>query len=342
MRGKHVLITGHTGFKGSWLIAMLHFQGAKVSGLSLEPPVGGIFQLAELHEFLDYDFRQDIRDSAALTRLVQRISPDVVIHLAAQPLVLASYANPLETYEINVMGTLNVLQAVEATPSVQGTLIITTDKVYRQYPGVSKEYLESDPLGAADPYSTSKAMADLATQSWIASHPDLRIGIARAGNVIGGGDVANNRLMPDLVSAFSRSKSAIIRNPTSVRPWQHVLDCLSGYLAFSEFLTSGSRGLDIANFGPATNCSLTVSQVADIAKRVWGQKASWNPGDALPYHEAQYLTLDSELAKSKLGWAEKLSPHEAVKWTIQWERMVNSGAKPREVTMEQIERFLQY
>jgi CDP-glucose 4,6-dehydratase len=341
LKGKHVLITGHTGFKGSWLIAMLHHQGAKVSGIALDPVSGGIFEKAELHELLTHDIRLDIRDFVELTKAFQRISPNVVIHLAAQPLVLASYEKPSETYETNVIGTLNVLQAVEATPSVQATLIITTDKVYRQVLGSQKPFVEIDPLGAADPYSTSKAMADLLTQSWMASHPASKIAIARAGNVIGGGDVAENRLLPDLVRAFEKGEKAVIRNPDSVRPWQHVLDCLSGYVSLSESLLSGSSPSGMFNFGPTNLGPLTVSDIADVAAASWGSEASWITDERNHPHEAQFLTLDSSLAKSNLGWKEKLSPHEAIQWTIEWSKLVHQGLDSRQATIDQANRFFE-
>jgi CDP-glucose 4,6-dehydratase len=341
LKGKHVLITGHTGFKGSWLIAMLHHQGAKVSGIALDPVKGGIFEKASLDELLANDIRLDIRDSVELTKAIQRISPDVVIHLAAQPLVLASYEQPKETYETNVIGTLNVLQAIDATPSVEATLIITTDKVYRQEAGVEKAFVETDAMGAADPYSTSKAMADLLTQSWIAGHPEARIAIARAGNVIGGGDVAENRLLPDLVRAFEKGEKAVIRNPESVRPWQHVLDCLSGYVSLSESLLSGSSPSGMFNFGPTYVVPLNVSEIADVAAASWGYEASWITDERNYPHEAHFLTLDSSLAKSSLGWKEKLSPHEAIQWTIEWSKLVDQGFNPRQATIEQVARFFE-
>jgi CDP-glucose 4,6-dehydratase len=320
LRGKHVLITGHTGFKGSWLIAMLHHQGAEVSGIALDPVRGGIFEKASLHDLLTQDIRLDIRDSVELQGAIRRISPDVVIHLAAQPLVLASYDKPSETYETNVIGTLNVLQAVEVTPSVEATLIITTDKVYRQVPGNDVAYVESDALGAADPYSTSKAMADLLTQSWIASHPGSKIAIARAGNVIGGGDVAENRLLPDLLRAFQSGETAFVRNPKSIRPWQHVLDCLAGYLALLESLLSGVAKPGAYNFGPSTASPLSVSQVAEIATSVWGENSRWEPLTREQPHESEYLALDSTKSKSILGWVDKLTPREAIEWTVFWSK----------------------
>jgi CDP-glucose 4,6-dehydratase len=318
---------------------MLHSQGAKVSGISLDPVEGGIFKAAEIHELLTHDLRQDIRDGAELSKAFRKVSPEVVIHLAAQPLVLASYENPTETYETNVIGTLNVLEAVEATPSVQATLIITTDKVYRQDSGGKHAFVESDPLGAADPYSTSKAMADLLTQSWIATHPDSRIAIARAGNVIGGGDVAENRLLPDLVNAFSNRKPARVRNPHSVRPWQHVLDCLSGYVLLTENLLSGEAENGAYNFGPDPQYPLQVGEVADIAAKAWGEDATWQPEERFQPHESHFLTLDSNKAKSVLGWREKLPSREAVSWSLDWSRQQTTGRQAQALTLEQLALF---
>ncbi len=339
MKSKHVLITGHTGFKGSWLIAMLDHLGAKVSGIALDPVKGGIFEKASLHELLAHDLRMDIRDSGSLTQAFQRISPDVVIHLAAQPLVLSSYEEPAGTYETNVNGTLNVLQAVEATSSVEATLVITTDKVYRQEPGIEKAFVESDALGAADPYSTSKAMADLLTQSWIAGHPESRIAIARAGNVIGGGDVAENRLLPDLIQAFVSGKPGIVRNPESVRPWQHVLDCLWGYISLSKALLSGRAKSGAYNFGPAPESPLQVSAVATFAAFVWGERAEWVTEERLQPKESQFLTLDSNKSKSVLGWSEKLTSKDAIQWSVEWSKRDCIGESARALTSEQLSAF---
>lgn len=339
MKGKHVLITGHTGFKGSWLTAMLHMQGAKVSGIALEPSERGIFELAGLHEFLKHDIRQDIRDGDALEWLIQKTAPDVVIHLAAQPLVLASYSNPTETYETNVLGTLNVLKAVEATPSVQATLVITTDKVYRQDPGVNKAFVETDPLGAADPYSTSKAMADLLTQSWIASRPESKIAIARAGNVIGGGDAGANRLLPDLVRAFESGDQAAIRHPTSVRPWQHVLDCVEGYHLLTRYLISGVAPAGAYNFGPNPGAPLTVREVVETAGSVWGAPSNWQTERMPGPVESDFLTLDSSKSLSVLGWHQKLSSLESVRWAISWEKRRFQGESPRYLMIEHLNSF---
>lgn len=339
MKGKHVLITGHTGFKGSWLVAMLHNIGARVSGLSLDPIEGGIFEKAAIHEFLVHDFRRDIRDLDGVKEAFQLASPDVVIHLAAQPLVLTSYDNPEETYSTNVMGTLNVLQALEVTATVKAALVITTDKVYRQSPGQTRAFVESDALGAADPYSTSKAMADLLAQSWMSSHPIFKVAIARAGNVIGGGDVSENRLLPDLLSAFGKGHHAHVRNPESVRPWQHVLDCLAGYLALTEALLTGTAESGAYNFGPAPEHPLRVREVAQIAAEAWGSESSWVAEEQAQPNESQFLILDSKKAKSVLGWEEKLAAKDAIEWTVEWSRRQFDGESARTLIFEQLSSF---
>jgi len=320
-------------------VAMLYKQGAKVSGIALNPPNGGIFEKAAINELLADDIRLDIRDSIGLQKAFQLISPDVVIHLAAQPIVLASYQEPRETFETNVIGTLNVLEAVEATYSVEAALVVTTDKVYKQDPLNIKAFVESDELGSSDPYSTSKAMADLLTQSWIASHPDTKIGIARAGNVIGGGDVAENRILPDLVRAFSDGTQALVRNPKSVRPWQHVLDCLAGYVSLTEGLLSGFAEPGPYNFGPEPEVPICVEEVAAIAAKVWGDGARWIFERHTKPFESQYLALDSSKSKAVLGWREKLSPQDAIVWSITWSKNELSGQSPRSLTFDQITSF---
>ena len=339
MKGKHVLVTGHTGFKGSWLIAMLNQQGATVSGISLNPVKDGLFEKAKLHELLANDIRLDIRDSIELTKVFQRVLPDVVIHLAAQPLVLASYERSAETFETNVVGTLNVLKAVDTISTVQATLIVTTDKVYQQMPGVDNAFVETDPLGAADPYSTSKAMADLLTQSWISSHSDARIAIARAGNVVGGGDVAKDRLLPDLVKAFASGRKAIVRNPQSVRPWQHVLDCIAGYISLTEALVSGKAESGAYNFGPSPESPLRVGEVAEIAASIWGESARWVAEYRTQPYESTSLTLNSNKSQSVLGWNERLSSRDAINLSIEWSIRELSGESARALTLEQLRAF---
>ena len=333
----HYLVTGHTGFKGAWLVLMLTQRGHTVSGISLDPLPGSLFEVADVAELLHTDVRIDIRDAASTIAAVQAISPDVVLHLAAQPLVRESYKNPRNTFETNAMGTLNVLEAVSTTPSVKAHVVITTDKVYRN---VDQEqgYVESDPLGGDDPYSSSKAMADILTQSWVKSFPGVPTAIARGGNVIGGGDVSPDRLLVDLLRSFADGTATPLRYPAAVRPWQHVLDCLNGYLMLADALLAGS-GQGEWNIGPGAESFVPVGTVADLAVELWGEGASWrNDSDEHP-HEANLLALDAAKAQAELGWKNKLPFPGSLEWTIEWQKSVAAGTSPRDITLEQITRF---
>jgi CDP-glucose 4,6-dehydratase len=333
----HVLVTGHTGFKGAWLTLLLRTAGHEVSGISLDPADGALFGRMDGQDLLTADLRLDIRDGPHLAEAVARIAPDVVVHLAAQPLVRVAYRDPQGTFGANVWGTINLLEAMRHVDSIRGALIVTTDKVYRN-DGRSTGYVESDPLGGHDPYSASKAMADLATQSWRASYPGAPIAVARAGNVIGGGDVSPDRLMPDLINSFAAGTPAPIRNPEAVRPWQHVLDCLHGYvLLIEQMLNAGTEGE--WNFGPSSESVFTVADVADATVRAWGDGAAWKMDDTDHPAEAVTLALDASKARSALGWRDRLTAEEAIAWTVSWERDVRAGRDPREIALRQIEDF---
>ena len=338
----HALVTGHTGFKGAWLVVLLNELGHTVSGLALDPEPGSLYECGELGEFVQMDIRGDIRDPEVVRAACERVQPDLVIHLAAQSLVLESYVRPRETYEVNVFGTLNVLEAVSVTESVQASVIVTTDKVYVN---TAKEsgYVESDPLGGLDPYSASKSMADLLTTSWIESFDLPPTGIARAGNVIGGGDISAHRLVPDLMRDFSEGVTASVRNPESVRPWQHVLDCLNGYVLLTNYLVE-SKESGAWNFGPQPNSFKTVAKVADTAAAAFNSKvesdATWQSASVPQAHEAALLTLDSTKARNQLGWQDHLSFDEAVDWTAEWTIRVNAGEAPAEVTRSQVRKFI--
>lgn len=332
----HYLVTGHTGFKGAWLVQMLVDAGHEVSGIALDPLPGALYEVADVGALVSHDVRQDIRDAAAVQEAVAHIAPDVVIHLAAQPLVRLSYADPRTTMETNVMGTLNVLEAVSRTPSVQAHLVITTDKVYRNV-NQAAGYVESDPLGGHDPYSASKAMADLLTQSWLASFPGPPTAVARAGNVVGGGDVSPDRLLPDLVTGFAAGRAVSLRYPDAVRPWQHVLDCLAGYLDLVDALLAGTGGGEW-NLGPGPEAFVTVGSVADLSARLWGDGATvvHEPGDHP--HEASLLALDATKARTALGWADRLTYPASIEWTIAWEKRHRVGGEPaRGLCREQIQ-----
>lgn len=333
----HYLVTGHTGFKGSWLALMLAETGHTVSGLSLNPVPGSLFERAHIREVLQHDLRVDIRDAVATTAAVTQIAPEVVVHLAAQPLVRESYRAPRATYETNAVGTLNMLEAVQAAPSVRAHLVITTDKVYRNV-NQREGYVETDPLGGDDPYSASKAMADLLTQSWVTSFPGVPTAIARAGNVIGGGDVSVDRLFPDLLAAYAAGSAPRLRYPAAVRPWQHVLDCLNGYLVLCEALLDG-RGLGEWNFGPGPESFVEVGRIADLVSELTGSSLAWTSDKRDHPHEAGLLALDATKAQRELGWKNRLSFQRSVEYTVEWDARVRAGEDPRTVTSAQIVEF---
>ena len=336
----HYLITGHTGFKGAWLTLMLRSAGHQVSGLALDPEPGSLFEQAHLADFLEFDIRADIRDFDSLKAGFSAVEPDAVFHLAAQPLVRESYLSPRETMETNVMGTMNVIDASRSVGSVAGLVVITTDKVYRNVNQVAG-YLEGDALGGHDPYSASKAMADILTQSWIASFPGLPISIARAGNVIGGGDVCKDRLLPDLMSGFAVGSVVPLRYPDAVRPWQHVLDCLQGYMILMDRTLSNSLPFGDWNFGPGPASFKTVAEMADLAASMWGKGAAWNNVGGDHPHEAGLLALDATRARTELNWHDRLDFESAVSWTVDWYKSVSLGEQPLELTQRQITDFEQ-
>ena len=335
----HYLITGHTGFKGAWLTLLLQSQGHSVSGLALDPEPGSLFERSEIATDLVHDVRVDIRNPEDTASAISMIQPDAVIHLAAQPLVRESYRQPRLTFETNVMGTLNVIDGVSQTMSVKAHVVVTTDKVYRNV-NRSEGYREDEPLGGDDPYSASKAMADILAQSWTTSFSGPPTAIARAGNVIGGGDVCQDRLFVDLLRSFVAGTPASIRYPDAVRPWQHVLDCVSGYVALAEALCAG-RGLGQWNFGPGPESFVPVRAIADQAAALWGEGATWvNASGKNHPHEANLLALDATKAQAELNWHNRLSFDESVAWTVDWQKHVSrEGQLPRSVTMQQIADF---
>ncbi|MGO9685517.1 MAG: CDP-glucose 4,6-dehydratase [Beijerinckiaceae bacterium] len=343
-RCKRVAITGHTGFKGSWLSCWLELLGASVTGISL-PPVGdpNLFNLLELDRTIDSHFA-DIRELGPLTELLRCANPEVVFHLAAQPLVRRSYADPIETFSTNVLGTAHVLEACRATPSVRAVVVVTTDKVYENrewhWP-----YRESDPLGGLDPYSASKACAEIVTGVYQKNicRGDRRIHIAtaRGGNVIGGGDWSVDRIVPDIIRAISADAPIELRNPGAVRPWQHVLELCEGYLALGAGLLAGDDRVEQAwNFGPWLSEKLSVSEITKgllAAMERPGHPVLVSPS---PLHEAQTLQLDISKTVSQLGWRPRLRVQEALVWTADWYREVRyDPRKARELTLRQIGAF---
>jgi CDP-glucose 4,6-dehydratase len=335
------LVTGHTGFKGAWLVLALVEQGHEVHGIALDPAPGSLYERAGLADLVARDVRADVRDAAAVRDAVVGAAPDVVLHLAAQPLVRESYREPRFTIETNVLGTYNVLEAAQAAGSVRAQVVVTTDKVYRDVDR-PQGYREDDPLGGRDPYSASKAAADIVTQSWIASTPGaVPTAIARAGNVVGGGDVCADRLMVDLVAGYGAGLRPQLRNPGAVRPWQHVLDCLHGYLVLVDALLDGRAAGEAFNFGPPPSSAVAVGVVASRVAALWQGDAAWQQ-DGRGDHpvEAATLTLDAGKAEAALGWQNLLDLDQTLAWTVDWARRTDAGQPVREVSLEQVAAFV--
>ena len=349
-RGKRVFLTGHTGFKGGWLALWLKQMGAVVHGFSLQPPtVPNLFTLANVESAVSHQIG-DIRDAKVLQDAVQGFKPDIILHLAAQPILRLSYDEPVETYAANVMGTVHVLEAARHTPSAQVTLIITTDKCYENREQIWP-YRESDPMGGHDPYSSSKGCAELVVSSYGHSYfnkGQAVIASVRAGNVIGGGDWARDRLMTDIIAAVSRGQKPVIRNPGALRPWQHVLEPLSGYLRAVEVLWNKRPphgeilgGSEAWNFGPEAESEVCVGDVANIVCELWGFKDGLElTPDARRLHEATLLRLDSSKARIELGWTPRLSLRDALSMTVEWYKAQQGGANMNAVTLGQIQDYL--
>lgn len=347
-RGKRVLITGHTGFKGGWLAVWLRRLGAEVAGYAL-PPEGdpNLFAAARVGEGIVH-VEGDLRDAARLGSAFADQRPEVVFHLAAQSLVRRGYRDPAGTFEVNALGTVRLLEAVRERPEVRSVVVVTTDKCYdnREW---EWPYRESDALGGRDPYAASKACAELVTAAYRASflpgagERPVAVATARAGNVIGGGDWAEDRLVPDLLAAFAAGRPARIRSPEAVRPWQHVLEPLSGYLLLAERLWHGECA-GAWNFGPDERDARPVAWVADRLCAAWGGGASWERDAEPGPHEAHLLRLDASRARARLGWAPRLRLAEALDWVVEWHRAWHrsgggDGGDVRATTEAQIERY---
>lgn len=340
---RRVLLTGHTGFKGSWLLLLLERLGAQVTGLSLAPQTRpALFdQIGGTERCRHYI--ADIRDGEAVERIVADARPEVVLHLAAQPLVRRSYADPIETFSTNVVGTAIVLEAARKVAGLRAFVSVTTDKCYRN-DGRAHGYREDDQLGGHDPYSSSKACAELVSQCFRDSffaESGIGLATARAGNVIGGGDYSQDRLVVDVVRAFGAGKEPQIRSPGAVRPWQHVLEPLTGYCLLAERLASDPvRFASGWNFGPNPEDAAPVSRVVALLARHWGRESHFNRQAGDHPHEAGLLTLDSTRANRELGWTSHLSLEQAVDWTAEWYRLVDAGADATVVANEQIAHYL--
>jgi len=347
-KDKCVLITGHTGFKGSWLSLWLQSLGANVVGLSLEPETEpSMFNVADVASGMT-SVIGDIRDNKRVKKLFSEHKPEIVFHLAAQSLVRYSYEAPVETYETNVMGTLNILEAIRSVDSVRSAVMITTDKCYE-----NKEWLwpyrENEPMGGYDPYSSSKGCAELLIASYRNSffsdstYPEHKTAVAsaRAGNVIGGGDWAKDRLIPDLLNAFIHNKSPLIRNPHAIRPWQHVLEPLSGYMNLAESLyIDGVEYAEAWNFGPSQLDAKSVEWIANEISSLWGDDAKWvnDTHDKHP-HEASCLKLDSTKANTKLQWHPRWDITDAIRSIVDWNKAMLGNESMRKVSLMQIKDF---
>ena len=340
--GRKVFITGHTGFKGSWLCLWLNKLGCQVYGYSLSPPTEpNLFSEANVAKVLAEDTRDDLRNERALVKSLKSSQAEIVFHLAAQSLVRDGYRDPLTTFATNVSGTANVLEAVRQTTSVKAVVVVTTDKVYenREWPYC---YREVDALGGFDPYSASKAAAEITTasyrQSFFGAQGSARIATARAGNVIGGGDWAKDRLVPDCLSAFAAGTAVSLRYPGSVRPWQHVLEPLSGYMTLAEkLLDLDAVGFDKAwNFGPDSSGDCEVGTLAELVAQYWGPSANVERGVDQNPHEAGLLRLDSTLARTALHWRPRWTLQTAVEQTVDWHKAWQRGDDMTAMTMKQI------
>jgi CDP-glucose 4,6-dehydratase len=346
-RGKKVFVTGHTGFKGGWLSIWLQQLGSDVTGFALQPSTSpSLFEVAKVAQGMT-SVIGDIRDIVLLTNTLRQVAPDIVIHMAAQPLVRRSYADPVETYLTNVMGTVHLFEAVRQTPSVRAVVNVTTDKCYDNKEWVWG-YRETDHMGGFDPYSSSKACAELITAAYrnsffnrdTYSEHQLALASARAGNVIGGGDWADDRLIPDILRAIEAGQSVNIRNPQSTRPWQHVLEPLCGYLMLAEKLyIQGQVFAQAFNFGPADDDAKPVQLIAEQLTRRWGKSATWTLDQANHPHEANYLKLDCSKAHSLLNWHPRWDLSMALTAIVSWHKAYLSGEDMRVITEAQLASF---
>jgi len=346
--GKRVFVTGHTGFKGGWLSLWLASMGAKVTGYALAPnTTPNFFEVAEIKGVVEKSHIADIRDLDNLQKAMVEARSEIVIHLAAQPLVRYSYLNPVETYATNVMGTVHILESIRSLDSVRAAVIVTTDKCYE-----NKEwawgYRENEPMGGHDPYSNSKGCAELVTSAYRQSYfsPEkysqhrVAIASARAGNVIGGGDWSEDRLIPDAIKAFEAKEALIIRNPLATRPWQHVLEPLSGYLVLAQALYQEGATFDGGwNFGPRDDDARTVQEVINLLITNWGSVASWTQDQSEQPHEAHSLKLDCSKARQYLNWVPKWNLEKAIENITQWEQAYHQKNNMREMSLKQIANY---
>ena len=345
--GKKVFVTGHTGFKGSWLSLWLQQLGASVTGYAMRPPTHPcLFEVAQVGQGMT-SIIGDIRDGTMLANAMRQAEPDIVIHMAAQPLVRQSYVDPVETYSTNVMGAVYLLEAVRQTPCVRAVVNVTTDKCYENKEWVWG-YRENEPMGGFDPYSSSKGCVELITAAYrnsffnAANHSQHHVALAtaRAGNVIGGGDWAEDRLIPDILRAIESGKSVNIRNPHAIRPWQHVLEPLSGYLELAEKLYSqGPNFAEAFNFGPAEEDAKPVQWIVEQLTQQWGDGAAWHLDGGTHRHEAHYLKLDCSKASATLYWTPRWHLNQALEAIIVWHRAHHRRNDMRALCLQQIDDY---
>ncbi|HXP94016.1 MAG TPA: CDP-glucose 4,6-dehydratase [Candidatus Binatia bacterium] len=341
-RDRAVFITGNTGFKGSWLSLWLSELGAAVSGYALEPDTEpSLFAIAGVGDVAETTIG-DVRDLGALERSMKAAEPSVAFHLASQPLVRRGLREPVETYSTNVMGTVHFLEAVRRTPSIEAVVVVTSDKCYDNDER-SRAFSETEPMGGADPYSSSKGCAELVTAAYRTSYFSDRgtphVASARAGNVIGGGDWSEDRIVPDIIRAHALGQAVKLRFPDAVRPWQHILDALCGYLVLAQRLHTERAYAEAWNFGPDEDSVVTVSEIAERMSAALGSGARWEIDAQPAAREASTLCLDSSKAKSRLGWRPQLTCERAVEWTAEWYRLWREGLPAKRTTLAQIDRF---
>lgn len=345
-QAKRVLLTGHTGFKGAWLALWLRRLGAQVTGLALPAEPSSLGDVAEIEQQVN-TIRGDIRDLGVVKDAVRAADPHIVFHLAAQSLVRLSYQNPIDTIATNVLGTAHILEAVREAPQAMAFVSVTSDKCYENREW-AWPYRETDALGGHDPYSASKACAELITATWRNSflsadrpgRPFLAVASVRAGNVIGGGDWAQDRLVPDCIRAFIAGEPVQIRHPRATRPWQHVLEPLCGYLLLAEQLSTSGREFARAwNFGPSVDDIQPVQQIVERLASAWGATATWRVAEGFHAHEATSLAVDSTLARLHLGWHPRLPLPDALTWTASWYKQYDSGMNARALVEADITRY---
>ncbi|MEM8985558.1 MAG: CDP-glucose 4,6-dehydratase [Pseudomonadota bacterium] len=341
-RGKRVLLTGHTGFKGAWASLWLKRLGADVHGLALAPTQPrSLYGLACVPDDLSADLRIDIRDRAAVAKAVEDAAPEIVLHLAAEALVRRAARQPVETYDVNVMGTAHLLEALRTCKTVKTVLIVTSDKVYRNLDD-GRAFGEDDPLGGHDPYSASKAAQDILARSYAETYlstQGVALATARGGNVIGGGDFSEDRIIPDIWRALEQGAAPALRSPNATRPWQHALDCLSGYFLFTEDLHAGVLQEETLNFGPAPDAPVSVAELTQSFLSHFDSGSDWTHDAADGPKEMALLSIDAEKARSVLNWGDRLQGRAAIKMTAAWYGALFSGEDMGAVTRRQLETY---